>query len=142
MKVRFLLLVVSLILMAAGASASCGVYCYGNQGYSASGYVYYAGTPSYYGGAYGNYDRWNGYESWDFYSADGRYYSYYGPSYYGSSYYGYNYNYPGYNNYYSAGYNQYNYYYPSAVYYHQPYYNQYDYRVQYYEPGFSISVGW
>jgi len=97
---------------------------------SAYGYVYDNTPYSYY-----SYERWNGYESWDYYSPTGRHYSYYGPSYYGSYYGSY------YSPYYFPGYRQ-HYYYQPVVYYYEPYYNYYDYGVQYYSPGFSMSVAW
>lgn len=126
MRLISLLLILAMALLATNVSAYYNGYYYSGQ-QTPYGYSYESYSPS---GYYG-YEQWNGYTKWDYYASNGRYYSYYGPSYYG-------YHYPVYNDY-SYGYYGH---YPSAVYYHAPYYGYYDYGMHYYEPGFSISVGW
>ncbi len=135
MKAKILVLLVSIVLFAVNASA---------YGY------YYGGAPEY--PVYQSSEYWNNYVYHETYTSSGRYYSYYGPSYYSNyNYYGNYGNYGNYNSYrnygygspnYFPGYNQHYYYYPSTVYYHAPYYSNYDYDVQYYSPGFSLSVAW
>lgn len=119
-------LILAFIAISLGnAAAYCaGYYCdyyVENQPYYSQPYYgqpYYSSTPT----SYYSYERWNGMESWEYYSASGRHYSYYGPSYY-----------PHYGQYY------YNYY--PAPYYHQPY-TYYDYSAYYYTPSYSIGFAW
>ena len=133
MDAKILLLALAVFLIGASASAYCGsgYYC---SGYSTGyGYAYERYTPY----DYYSQETWPGYTSWEYFAPNGRYYSYYGPSYYGHYGCG-NYSYYGHDYYAASEY----YYYPAVTYYHAPYYNYYDYSMQYYSPGFSVSMAW